>query len=88
MREIFDDQNNLADLSDEGVEAENTTNAIFLRHYISLLTPRQKEIATLVRDGYSQREISQMLSISRWTITNTLKACQKKYEKFCREKIA
>ncbi|MBA0053328.1 helix-turn-helix transcriptional regulator [Streptomyces sp. AJS327] len=44
------------------------------------LTPRQREIALLVADGLTNRQIARQLSISEWTVVNHLRVVMQKLE--------
>jgi RNA polymerase sigma factor (sigma-70 family) len=88
VKPIFSENGEVEDISDEGEWAESNINSIDLRHYISLLTPKQKEVAFLKAEGYSQSEIAEKMDCSQENICQTLKACRKKYLKFIQNRIA
>jgi len=73
---IYNEDGTIKDYSDEGLEKEKIESEIDLYYLIKGLPPKHQQIAKMLSEGYTRREIMKKLKVGQHTIESTIKRLQ------------
>ena len=65
--------NNVEDIGDEGEFSRKLNNEIDIHYALKRLSPRQKQVAELILEGYKEVEIAKKLGINQSSVSKLLK---------------
>jgi RNA polymerase sigma factor (sigma-70 family) len=75
ISQLEEDEN---EIGDNGDFVNNLEAQIYLSLELERMTPRQKEVAEMILDGYKEREVAEHLNISASAVSHIVKRIKNK----------